>query len=260
MPKIVKEKSGATKKAKLSPKEKGVSVVKKTHKKTAVSKAVKPVSSQKETSSKIVLSVLSPQGEKAGTISVPVEVFGVSYNAQLVSQAVRVYEMNQREGSAATKTRGMVEGSTRKIYRQKGTGRARHGGIRAPIFVGGGIAFGPVPRTIHKTLSKEMKKKALVCALSLKRENNQLFIVDGIDELPVKTKSYAHMLEQINVSSRTLVIYGKQTSSAARALRNIHAVSVLPFDAFTTHDVMTHTSLVFTKDAILAFIEKGMKV
>ena len=260
MPKIVKEKPVAVKKAKRSPKEKGASVVKKTDKKGVASKTVKPVSSQKETPSKIVLSVLSSKGEKAGTISVPAELFGASYNAQLVSQAVRVYEMNQREGSAATKTRGMVEGSTRKIYRQKGTGRARHGGIRAPIFVGGGITFGPVPRTIHKTLSKQMKKKALACTLSLKRENNQLFIIDGVDELPVKTKSYAQMLKHMNVSGRTLVVYGKQTSSASRALRNISTVSVFPFDSFTSYDVMTHASLVFTKDALLSFIEKGAQV
>ena len=96
--------------------------------------------------------IWSVKGEKTGRISVPKDVFGAPYNIQLVSQAIRVFRINQQEGSAGTKTRGMVEGSTRKIYRQKGTGRARHGGIRAPIFVGGGIVFGPQPKDIHKNV------------------------------------------------------------------------------------------------------------
>jgi large subunit ribosomal protein L4 len=164
------------------------------------------------------------------------------------------------EGSAATKTRGMVEGSTRKIYRQKGTGRARHGGIRAPIFVGGGIALGPRPRDIHKTITKQMKRKALASALSLVVEKNAMKVVDGLSELPVKTKSFAEMLTKIQVSKRILFVYGKDTSVVARAVRNIKNVSPFPFDSLNVYDVMNHAYVVFTKDALVSFIAKGKKV
>jgi len=247
MPKV--KKSVVLKKPKLSVIKRVVSV-----------KKEKKEIDKKEVSEKLSFPIISPKGEKAGVIALPQELFGVPFNAQLVAQAQRVYQMNQREGSAATKTRGMVEGSTRKIYRQKGTGRARHGGIRAPIFVGGGIVFGPEPRDIHKTMPKKMKRKALASALSYMVENNTLKIVDGLVELPVKTKSFAEMLEKIQVSKRILFIYGKQTISIVRALRNINNVSVLPFDSFSVHDVMTHAYIIFTKDAIASFIVKGMKV
>jgi len=252
------KKPPAIKKLKL-PNKKRVSAPAKKVQKARDVKVTKPTSHKKNVSLKLSFPVITPEGEKAGVITLPKELFGVSFNAQLVAQAVRIYQMNQREGSAATKTRGMVEGSTRKIYRQKGTGRARHGGIRAPIFVGGGITFGPQPRDIHKTMPKQMKKKALACALSHTVENNTLKVVDGLLDLPVKTKSFAEMLKKIQVDKRILFIYGKETGSIVRAIRNIRNVSVFPFDSFSVFDVMTHAYTVFTKDALSAFIDKGMK-
>ncbi|MCJ7825989.1 50S ribosomal protein L4 [Patescibacteria group bacterium] len=225
-------------------------------------KTKKPVTAKKvslskvKRSSKLSLPVLSPKGEKTGTISLPEEVFGVAYNAQLIAQAVRVYRMNQREGSASTKTRGMVEGSTRKIYRQKGTGRARHGGIRAPIFVGGGITFGPQPRSIHKTLPKQMKKKALESALSYKKETDSITVVDGLIHLPLKTKVFRDMLKNIGVSKRVLVVYGEETKMIERALRNISSVSIYPFSSLSVYEVMAHANIVFTKDALVSLVSK----
>ena len=245
MPKV--KKSVVLKKLKLPAKKRAVVSAKKEKKEI----------DKKEVSGKLSFPVVSPKGEKAGVIALPPELFGVPFNAQLVAQAQRVYQMNQREGSAATKTRGMVEGSTRKIYRQKGTGRARHGGIRAPIFVGGGITFGPEPRDIHKTMPKQMKKKALASALSYVVKNNAMKVVDGLLELPVKTKSFSEMLKKIQVSKRILFIYGKETRLLVRAVRNIKSVSVFPFDSFSVYDVMTHAYVVFTKDALVSFIAKG---
>jgi large subunit ribosomal protein L4 len=249
------KKSVAIKKTKTTTK-KSVAVSA-THEKKSVKKnRVQPVADKKDASLHMSFPVLSPKGEKDGTVSLPKEIFAVSYNAQLVAQAIRVYEMNQREGSAATKTRGMVEGSTRKIYRQKGTGRARHGGIRGPIFVGGGIIFGPEPRDIHKTMSKQMKKKALLCAISYAVENAMMKVVDGLASLPVKTKIFAEMLKNIQVSRRILVIYGKETKTIIRAVRNIKQITVIPFDSLSVYDVMTHAYIVFTKDALSDFIAK----
>jgi len=239
--------------------KKAVTPVARKDKKVLKETKVVKTKKQKSDSSDVSYSVLSPKGEVVGSMALPNEIFGAEYNIQLVSQALRIYDMNQREGSAATKTRGMVEGSTRKIYRQKGTGRARHGGIRAPIFVGGGISFGPQPRFIHKSLPKQLKKKALASTLSFKAENNMLKIVDGLLDLPIKTKVFALMLDEIHVSKRILFVYGKESASLGRAARNIKAVSVLPFDTFSVHDVMTHAYVVFSKDGLENFIDKEMK-
>jgi len=222
-------------------------------------KKAKSTLHKKDVSLTVSFPVMTPKGEKAGSVALPKEMFGASFNAQLVAQAVRIYQMNQREGSAATKTRGMIEGSTRKIYRQKGTGRARHGGIRAPIFVGGGITFGPQPRDIHRTMPKQMKNKALACALSRAVESDSMKVVSGLQELPVKTKSFAEMLKKIQLDKRTLFIYGKETGFVVRAVRNIRNVTILPYDSFSVYDVMTHAYIVFTKDALTAFIAKGTK-
>jgi len=231
--------------------------------KTAKKSVTKKPSSSSEKKSTVVphlsLEVLSAQGEKIESMTLPKELFGASYNRQLVSQAIRIYLMNQREGSAATKTRGMVEGSTRKIYRQKGTGRARHGGIRAPIFVGGGITFGPEPRDIRKVLPKQMKKKALVSALSYQVKKNMVKVVDGIGELPVKTKVFVQMLEHIAAPKRVLFVYGEKAETIVRAMRNINGVSVRPVALLNTYDVMTHMGVVFTKDAIQSMISQGAK-
>lgn len=224
----------------------------------AVKKAVK-TEEVKESSAKLTLPVLSPTGEKIGTISLPAELFGTPYHAQLIAQALRIYRMNQMEGSAMTKTRGMVTGSTRKIYRQKGTGRARHGNIRAPIFVGGGIIFGPEPRTIHQTLPKQMKKVALNSALSSMVRKNNVMVVDGLAQLPIKTKAFAKMLDAIQATKRVLFVYGSDTAKTVRAVHNMKNVLAVSYQAMSTFDVMTRAHIVFTKDALVSFIASEKK-
>jgi large subunit ribosomal protein L4 len=234
--------------------------VKKVTKKSAKKVVVEPVKKEKKmTVPASSYPIVSPKGDVVDSIELPKELFGLPYNAQLVSQAIRVYRTNQREGSAATKTRGMVEGSTRKIYKQKGTGRARHGGIRAPIFVGGGITFGPQTRDIHGILPQKMRKHALGSALSHMVEDKKMIVVDGLKELPIKTKAFAQMLKDVGTSKRTLVVYGNDTKEMKRAVQNIHTVTVTPYDSLNTYDVMSHTYLVFTKDALISMIDKYMK-
>src|SRR3989344_8900364 len=118
--------------------------------------------------------VYSLSGRASGTLSLPKEIFGKEVNKKLLAQALRVYSTNQKIFTGSTKTRGEVEGSTAKIFRQKGTGRARHGSIRAPIFVGGGIVFGPRPRKVRLELPQRMKKAALLSAFSAKTADKQL--------------------------------------------------------------------------------------
>ena len=114
------------------------------------------------------IDVFDIKGKNVGSISLPESIFKAKVNPQVVAQAVRVYLANQRQGTSSTKTRGEVQGSTRKIYRQKGTGRARHGSIRAPIFVHGGVAFGPKPRDFSLKIPSKIKQQALFSAFSSK--------------------------------------------------------------------------------------------
>ncbi|MBI2443035.1 MAG: 50S ribosomal protein L4 [Candidatus Levybacteria bacterium] len=195
--------------------------------------------------------VVDVTGKDAGTIKLPSDIFSASINDVLIAQAIRVFLANQRSGTSSTKTRGEVTGSTRKIYRQKGTGRARHGGIRAPIFVGGGIVFGPKPRDHSLTMSKKMKKKALFSSLSARRGDNALTFVTGVEKLQPKTKEAAKMLANITSADEKHVLFvmSEDADSVKRAFRNLPQVTLLPYSQLTTYAVMAAGSIVFTKDA-----------
>lgn len=195
------------------------------------------------------ISVLGIDGKAKGRITLPAGVFGVKPNKQLMAQAVRVYLANQREGGAATKTRGKVEGSTRKIYRQKGTGRARHGSIRAPIFVGGGIVFGPVPHSFSKDLPVKMKRNALVSALSSQFAAGNIIVVDGLAGLE-NTKSMAKTLANVGAVGKILLALSDKPGNAFRVARNIEGVEGIPAKNLNTYAVLVHQKLVFMKDAI----------
>lgn len=207
------------------------------------------------------VSVYSLTGRTVGTLNLPIKVFGQKVNKKLLAQAVRVYLANQKTHWSSTKTRSEVKGSTRKIWKQKGTGRARHGGIRAPIFVGGGIALGPKPRKVILDLPKKMRKKALIHALSQKVKDNEVFGISGLDKATGKTKEMAQLLKQLNSKvnppaggqkakpASTLIITDKIFENASRALKNIPSVNILPADQLNILEVLKHHSLILTKDA-----------
>jgi len=194
--------------------------------------------------------VVGVDGKSKGHISLPKEVFGEKMNKQLIAQSVRVYLANQRTGGAATKTRGMVEGSTRKIYKQKGTGRARHGGIRAPIFVGGGITFGPVPHDFTLSMPIRMKRKALACALTSQYEAGNVIIADGFETLKPKTKYMAKALSAVTEETPILFVSPQNATPIIRITRNIDSVDIISAGNINTYDVMTHKKIIFMKDAV----------
>lgn len=198
------------------------------------------------------LPVYSLAGTKKGTITLPKEVFGAKVNNKLMAQAVRVYLVNQRQGTASTKTRGEVRGSTRKIYRQKGTGRARHGAITAPIFVGGGITFGPRPRKFELKMSKQMRRKALLSALSQKLSEDRIRVVD-VNGASGKTKQIYGMLkvlELINKKREGKILFVVSSAETKRGVRNIESVEVSPATSMNTYVVLNNNHLVFAKEAI----------
>jgi len=195
--------------------------------------------------------IYSIAGREAGTMSLPKELFGQKINKQLLSQAIRVYTTNKQSLLASTKTRGEVEGSTVKIWRQKGTGRARHGSVRAPIFVGGGIVFGPQSRKVRLTLSKKMKKAALLAALSAKAADKAVIGLTGIDKASGKTKEITQLLTQLNSkSSSALIITGEKSDTIIRAVRNIPNVNTFPMSLLNAYEILRHELLIVTKEAI----------
>lgn len=180
--------------------------------------------------------------------NLPKELFSGEVNKALLAQAVRVYLANQREGAASTKTRGEVEGSTRKIFKQKGTGRARHGGIRAPIFVGGGITFGPTPRDYTLGLNKKMKRAALISALSARKED--VSVVADFDLKAPKTKTVADALKAENLSGSILFVVPKKAEILIKAARNIANVEIMHATDIQPYAVLTHKHVVFTASAL----------
>lgn len=203
--------------------------------------------------SKLKADVYDLDGSVAGKISLPHEIFGVALNKTLIAQAVRIFRANQRLGTASTKTRGEVEGSSRKIYRQKGTGRARHGTIRAPIFVHGGIVGGPKPRDYSLHLPQKMKQAALFSALSDKLRSGKIKILSGIENLEPKTKQFVAVIEKLGLNDKKkkiLVVTGAEIENLKRAAGNVEGVFMANAKRLNTYDILNNRQIVVLKDAI----------
>ncbi len=232
--------------------------------KTAVNKVVTKKSIT--TSAKnLSVPVYSLTAKSSTTLSLPESVFGAKVNKNLLLQAVRVYSTNQKKLLGHTKGRGEVEGSTVKIYRQKGTGRARHGGIRAPIFVGGGIVFGPKTRKSHLDLPKSMKKAALISALSSKAEEKNVLGVSGFEKALGKTKEIAKLMSLIskdmkNNQMNILIITNEKQDNVVRAVKNIPGVNVLPVNLLNAYEILKHNILLISKDACEKLTKPTTKV
>ena len=197
-------------------------------------------------------SVYDLKGKAVGKVSLPAEIFGAEEKPELISQAVRVYLANQRQGTVSTKTRGEVQGSTRKIYRQKGTGRARHGAVRAPIFVHGGIALGPKPRDFSLSLPQKMKRKALFSALSGKLRDGEIKVVD-LEKMTPKTKVMFKLLNSLDLKGRTLFVVPsgmKEFKNVFLASRNIPTVKILTAQTLNTYDVLDNKGILLMKDSV----------
>ena len=194
------------------------------------------------------IAVYSLLGKETGTLDLPKEIFEGKVNKVLISQALRVYINNEKGHFSSTKTRGEVQGSTRKIYKQKGTGRARHGSIMAPIFVGGGIALGPKSRIVNLDLPKKMKKAALVAALRDKLVSKGL---NGIDMGTVsgKTKEFSGFLKGMSIK-KALVIVDAPQEMVTRGMRNLQGLSVMTTSEINVFEIVRHQSIFLTKEAV----------
>ena len=224
-------------------------------------KIVKPKEAAKA-STGLKLDVYDLHGKVVEKADLPKEIFGAKVNNLLIAQAVRVFLANQRRGTVSTKTRGEVQGSSVKIYKQKGTGRARHGSKRAPIFVHGGLVFGPKPRDYSLKLPKKMKKAALFSALSLKRENNEIKILKGLDKVEPKTKVVEEVFEKLGFpkkSRKVLLVTNGVNDNIYRAVRNLAGIDFIPANLLNTYSVLDNKTIVLMKEAIVKLEEAFLK-
>lgn len=203
-------------------------------------------------------------GEITGKIELPDEIFAAKINTVLMAQAVRVYLANQRQGTQSAKTRGEVSGSGRKIYRQKGTGHARHGDNYAPIFVGGGIAFPPKPRNFSLKMGKKAKKKALFSALSQKIKEKAIIIVDGLEQIRAKTKEMVKTLSVLSGPSnlghqKILLVLPGNLENLILAARNIEGIKLVPAGLLNPYPVLESDKIIFLKDSIKKLTEVFLK-
>ncbi|SRR6266498_2328111 len=205
-----------------------------------------------------VVNVMSPAGDTGQTAALPDEIFAAKVNVPLIHQVVVAQQAAARQGSHNTKTRGEVRGGGRKPYRQKGTGRARQGSVRAPQYAGGGIVHGPTPRSYSQRTPKKMKAAALRGALSDRARGGRVHVVSGFVEGDVpRTKEALQVLRSITAASRALVVVGVADEVTWRSLRNVPGVQVLEAGQLNTYDVMVSDDVVFTEAALAEFITRA---
>ncbi|MGD8744524.1 MAG: 50S ribosomal protein L4 [Candidatus Woesebacteria bacterium] len=210
------------------------------------------------------LNTYSAKGVKKASVDMP-PALKEDINMSLLAQAIRVYEDNKHPGLSKVKTRGEVSLSTRKIYRQKGTGLARHGAKSAPIFVGGGVVHGPDGMKKKLTLSKRMRRKALKVALNIKAEDNQLFVIDGVSALK-KTKQANKVIEEIikkekieTDNPKFTFVLSEKNKDAFSAIRNLANVGAVEYKNLNAHEVFFGGVILLDKDTVKSIKKAGKK-
>lgn len=196
------------------------------------------------------VAVYNTNGEQVGEIELNDAVWGIVPNKYVLHQAVVMQLASRRLGTHATKTRGMVRGGGRKPWRQKGTGRARHGSIRSPIWRGGGTVFGPHPRKYGFSLPKKVRRLAMKSALSSRVKSNDILVLDSLDMSVPKTKEMVKILSNLNIDKKALIVTAEYNENVFKSARNIPYVTQLKADKLNVYDVLNHQKLIITKDAV----------
>ena len=196
------------------------------------------------------IKVYKQTGAEAGTMTLNDSVFGVEFNEALVHQVVVAQLNNKRQGTKSTLTRTEVRGGGIKPLRQKGTGRARQGSIRAPQWTGGGVVFAPKPRDFSQKINKQMKRGALCCALSGKVADEGFVVVDEIKLAEAKTKEMVKVLDALKIDKRVLLVVTDADEAVVRAANNIPTVTTINTSLINVYDVMANEKLVITKEAV----------
>lgn len=190
------------------------------------------------------------KGDQTGSMELKDEIFGIEPKNAVIHDVVVNYLANQRQGTQSTKTRTEVRGGGAKPWRQKGTGRARQGSIRAPQWKGGGVALGPKPRDYSYRLNKKVRRLALKMALSSKVSGGDMIIVEDLAFDEIKTAKAVEMLKNLGISQKALIVTKENDSNVYKSARNIPGVNISFVDSLNTYDVLNHTKFIIAKDAI----------
>ena len=196
------------------------------------------------------IDVYNIEGKKVSTLDLKDEIFGIKPNEKIVHIALVNYMANQRQGTSSTKTRAEVSGGGRKPWKQKGTGRARQGSIRAPQWFKGGIALGPVPRDYSYRINKKERALAIKSLLSSKVLENNLVVVDNIDFDEVKTKKMVSALTNLKVEGKTLIVLPQKNQNVQMSARNIEGVKTSLVNTINVYDLLKYNKLILTLDSI----------
>lgn len=196
------------------------------------------------------ISVLNMTGKKVGTVDLPPSIFEANINRDLMHQALVRQLANGRRGTHKAKTRSEINRTTAKWYRQKGTGRARHGSKRAPIFVGGGVAHGPRPRSYNKDMPRKMRRAALKSALSIKARDGEIVLLDDLQMDQPKTKELVNLLKKLTGSPSALILTAEQDRNIELSARNAVDIKALRANYLNIHDLLGHHKLVMPLSAL----------
>ncbi|MFA1821656.1 50S ribosomal protein L4 [Virgibacillus oceani] len=195
------------------------------------------------------VALFKQDGSQAGDLQLNEAVFGIEPNTHVLHEAVVMQRASLRQGTHAVKNRSEVRGGGRKPWRQKGTGRARHGSIRSPIWVGGGTAFGPTPRNYGYKMPKKVRRLALLSALSSKVKEGNVLVLDAIAIDAPKTKEIVKMLESLGVNEKALIVTADKEETIIRSANNLQNTNVLTVKEINVLDLLSHDKLIMTKDA-----------
>ncbi len=196
------------------------------------------------------IEVVNVQGKKVKDLDLDDKVFAIKPNTNVVHETVVNYLANQRQGTQSTKTRSEVSGGGRKPWRQKGTGRARQGSIRAPQWIKGGIALGPKPRTYSYKINKKERDLAVRSVLSSKVSEKEMTVLDKLELKEIKTAEVAKILGTLKLEGKTLVVIDTPNMNVQRSARNIEGVKALTVDTLNVYDLVNYTNLLITESAV----------
>lgn len=196
------------------------------------------------------VSVYNVEGKKVSDIDLKEEIFGIEPNEAIIHSVLVNYLANQRQGTQSTKTRAEVRGGGRKPWRQKGTGRARQGSIRAPQWIKGGIALGPKPRSYKYTVNKKERRLAVKSMLSMKVLEQSLVVVDKLAFNEIKTKNMVSALNNLKLTGKTLIMLPEKEEKVQKSARNIEGVKTTLVNTINVYDLLKYNNLVVTLDTI----------
>lgn len=196
------------------------------------------------------VNVYNMLGEQVGDIELKDDIFGIEVNQHVVYEVVKNQLANKRQGTQSVKTRAEVRGGGRKPWRQKGTGRARQGSIRAPHWTGGGVSFAPKPRDYSYSVPKKVKRLAMKSALTSKVENNEIIVVDELSFDIPKTKDMVQVLDRLNASKKALIVTAEKNENVIRSSKNIPNVQTTVVSNLNVYDILKYDSFIITKEAV----------